>query len=167
MTPQSDETIDRWSPSMRIEALTRQVMRLNQQLHNNREEIANLKHVNHLLKSDYEDAQNKIKTLQKKLRKLEPPPLKPQKPPQPYYSTERYARLYVRAHREHAWLLRSEGLTFVEIGKYMGTSKGVARQRVVTFNRIMGWATRKTKWHHERSVVRNQGQPQRTHRHRG
>jgi DNA-directed RNA polymerase specialized sigma24 family protein len=53
--------------------------------------------------------------------------------------------VYYMAQREHAWLLRAEGLTFGEIGLRLGVPQGTARGMVRSYGRRVARAMRHTK----------------------
>jgi hypothetical protein len=138
---------DRWSPTQRIEGLTRQVMRLNEQIRDLKEYIQVLHTTNHNLTMDYGEAQRQLKVLQRKWNKAFPPPPKPPKPIPPFETTMEYSRLQVKARREHAWLLRAEGLTYKKVGERLGVGVERARSLVATYARHAHWAARRARWH--------------------
>ncbi len=45
--------------------------------------------------------------------------------------------IYMNARREHAWLLRAEGLTLNEIGKRLGWDTGFTRLCIIKFGKRM------------------------------
>lgn len=49
------------------------------------------------------------------------------------------------ARKEHAWLLRAEGLTLKQVGARLGISTEVARYHVVMFGRRVSRAARHTR----------------------
>jgi hypothetical protein len=55
-------------------------------------------------------------------------------------------RLHDEARREHAWLLRAEGLTLREIGRRLGVSHERVRQILYQFGRRVQRAIRKTRF---------------------
>jgi hypothetical protein len=54
--------------------------------------------------------------------------------------------IYGLGRAEHAWLLRAEGLSYSEIGYFMGVSRERARQLILKFSRKMSWAMRRTRF---------------------
>ena len=71
----------------------------------------------------------------------------PQQPVKPKVARiNRMAADYWRARKEHAWLLRCEGLKLREIGLRLGTGAPQAQLLVLAFGRRMTRALRRTRW---------------------
>ncbi len=53
---------------------------------------------------------------------------------------------YGRARREHAWILRAEGLEWKQIGKRLGTNASTARNLVQTMGKDVASAIENATW---------------------
>ena len=63
-----------------------------------------------------------------------------------------YRAPYDRALREHVWLLRAEGMSFVNIGRRLDISDTRARQLFASQCYYAQWATRRTRWWYARNA---------------
>ncbi len=66
--------------------------------------------------------------------------------PEWYAATDKDSRAFRSARKEHAWLLRAEGMKLKEIGARLNVTGARAREMIHQYGRRVGKAMGRTRW---------------------